>query len=425
MAERSPTNEVGFIASLRLRDYRMLWSSSMLSASGQWTLLVGRGWLVHELTHSSTWVGLVTFAAMVPYLVATPIGGVLADRMDRRRLAALMQGVSLIASALLALLVYAGVVQAWEVLALALLAGVGRAAETPATTAIIPNVVPPSYLLNAISLNSVATFGSRLIGPAIGAVLLDVWGAGSVFTMTAIFYLFAILMINRVGLLDTSKRAPVVGGFVRQNIDTWKYVAAAPMMAVIFIVVGLHCALTMSIDSVLPQFADHTLHGSSGTYGLMVMAFGAGTMAGTFSLGSLQSGATKGRLLVATGLLSGVTTAWLALTQSPLLAFFAMASMGASQAMFMALASTLVQEVVPDHLRGRVTAAYLMGTGGVMSISNLLSGTLADQFGVPAVLLLPALVFVAALLLLTGAIPGLRRLFRSGTLPIDVAASPA
>jgi len=102
-----------------------------------------------------------------------------------------------------------------------------------------------------------------------------------------------------------------------------------------------------------------------------------------------------------------------------------MASMGASQAMFMALASTLVQEVVPDHLRGRVTAAYLMGTGGVMSISNLLSGTLADQFGVPAVLLVPALIFVAALLLLTGAIPGLRRLFRSGTLPIDVAASPA
>lgn len=423
MIEADRAGEGGFIASLRLRDYRLLWSSSLLSASGQWTLLVGRGWLVHELTHSSGWVGAVTFASMVPYLLATPIGGVLADRVDRRRLGVLMQGLSLLASAALAALVIGGVAQAWEVLVLALLAGIGRAVEMPATTAIIPNIVPADYLLNAISLNSVATYGSRLLGPAAAAVLLSFSGAGTVFILTAVCYAVAMFMLGRVR--RAPGHAPAVGGFVRQNIDTWKYVAAAPMMAVIFVVVGLHCGLTMSTDAVLPQLADRTLHGSSGTYGLLVMAFGAGTMVGTFALGGLRAGGTKGALLVITGVLSGITTVALALVHSAFPAFLAMAGMGASQGMFMALASTLVQEVVPDHLRGRVTAAYLMGTGGVMSIGNLVAGTLADQYGVGAVLLVPALVFLVALVALTGTVPGLRRLFRTGTLPVAAATAAA
>lgn len=423
MTEAARGSSGGFIASLRLRDYRLLWSSSALSASGQWTLVVGRGWLVHDLTHSSGWVGIVTFASMVPYLLATPVGGVLADRVDRRRLSVAMQGLSLLSSAVLAALVFIGIVQAWEVVALALLAGVGRAVETPSTTAIIPNVVPADSLLNAISLYSVATFGSRLLGPAAAALLLLSWGAGSVFVLTAVLYLFAMLLLSRVKRADDHEL--VVGGFWRQNVDAWKYVAGAPMLGVIFLVVGLHCGLTMSTDALLPQLADRTLHGASGTYGLLVMAFGAGTMVGTFALGGLRSGETKGALLVVTGVLSGVGTAALALVHSSLPAFLAMALMGASQGMFMALASTLLQEAVPDHLRGRVTAAYLMVTGGVMSIGNLVLGAFADRTGVEPMLLIPALAFLVALLLLTGIVPGLRRLFRTGVLPVAPPVTPA
>lgn len=103
-----------FIAALHLREFRNCWLSSVLSGNGQWTLVVARGWLMDKLTHSAGAVGLVTFAAMIPYLVATPVGGILADRFDRRRLAAAMQGVSLLASLVLALLVIANVVQPWE-----------------------------------------------------------------------------------------------------------------------------------------------------------------------------------------------------------------------------------------------------------------------------------------------------------------------
>jgi MFS family permease len=423
MAKSGRGDGGGFIASLHLRDYRLLFASTMLSASGQWTLVVGRGWLVHDLTHSSAWVGFVTFAGMVPYLIATPIGGVMADRIDRRRLAVLMQGVSLVASAVLALLVFAHVVQAWEVVALALLAGLGRSAETPATTSMIPNVVPQEYLLNAFSLNSVATFGSRLVGPAVGALLLGSWGAGSVFVMTAFFYVFAMAMVSLVHA--PPEHEVVEGGFVRQNVDAWKYVFAAPMMAILFLLVGLHCGLTMSTDAIMPALASRTLHGSSGTYGLLVMAFGAGTMAGTFALGGLRSDHTKGTLVVVTGLLSGLTTIWLAGMRAQFPAFLAMASMGASQGMFMALSNTLVQESVPDHLRGRVTSAFLMGTGGVMSIANLIEGAAADQTGVGAVLLVPSLIYLAAMLAMSGIAPGLRRLYRTGRLAPETATAAA
>jgi len=413
----------GFVVSLRVPDYRLLWISILLSASGQWTLLLGRGWLVHDLTHSSSWVGIVTFAGMVPYLLATPIGGVFADRVDRRYVGIAMQGLSCLASIVLAALVFAGAAQAWEVVALALLAGIGRAAETPATISLIPNVVPERYLLNAISLNSVATFGSRLLGPAVGALLLQFTGVGAVFAMTAGLYVFAMLCLWRVRRPETH---PVSAENIwRQNVETWRYVFIAPMMAMTFLVVGLHCALTMSFDAVLPQFADRTLHGSSGTYGLLVMAFGAGTIAGTFSLGGLRTDTAKGPLLFATGILSGVTTAALALAHAPLAAFIVMAGMGASQGIFMALANTLVQEAVPDALRGRVSAAFLMGTGGVMSIANLVVGEMADRAGIGAVLLVPALLFITALLALSGVVPGLRRLYGTGSLPTMPIAARA
>ncbi len=414
MTGQAPARDTGFIASLRVRDFRFLWASSMLSASGQWTLVVGRGWLMYELTKSSTWVGIVTFAGMVPFLLATPVGGMLADRIERRRLTVMMQAVSLLATGALAALVLAHVVQPWHVVALALLAGVGRSIETPATTSLIPNVVPMHYLLNAISLNSVATYGSRLIGPAAALLLHDTLGTGSVFVMTTVFYALAMLLMS--GVARPAALTRNYDNLWRQTVDTWKYVAVTPLLPVIFLLVALHCGLTMSIDAVLPQVASSAIHGGNSAYDLMVMSFGAGTMAGTFALGGLRSDQTKGSLLWVTGLLSGVTTAALALTHALLPAFLVMSIMGASQGMFMALGNTLVQEVVPDRLRGRVSGAYLMAGGGTMAIGNLIAGPAADRFGVEVVLLAPALVFIAALVALSGFGPGLRRLYRTGTL---------
>ncbi|MHB8576368.1 MAG: MFS transporter [Dehalococcoidia bacterium] len=413
--------ECGFLASLHLRDFRYVWTSSMLSGSGQWTLIYARGWLMQRLTGSAGWVGVTVFASMIPYLFATPIGGVLADRFDRRKLSAAMQSVTLLASVVLGVLAIWGVVQPWEIVALAVFAGVGRAMETPATTSLIPTIVPQTYLLNAISLSSVATFGSQFLGPLAAWPLLAHGMIGEVFIMTAALYAIAMALI-------LCSKAPAVMVRMHENpwretVTSWKYIAGASMLPMIVLLGALHCGLTMTKDSILPSFVTNVLHGGGSTLSLLGMGFGAGTMVGTFALGGLRTEEAKGPLFLITGLASGLAVSVLAFTGSALPAFLALSVMGASQAMFMALGSTLIQQVVPDQLRGRVTSGYLMATGGVMSFGNLGAGAFADSFGVRAVLLIPSLLFVAVLLALTAVRPGLRLLYRTGVLP-DTQPAP-
>lgn len=425
MNKAAGVQKPGFTTALHLRDYRLVWISSFLSSSAYWAMLIGRNWLVLKLSNSAGWVGLVTFASMVPFFVATPLGGLLSDRIDRRRLVVVSQAGSLLSAVGLAVLVIAGVIQPWHVVVLALLNGVARSVETPATAAIIPNLVRKEFLLNAIALASVATFGSRLFGSLSGGALQSWLNTSSLFLFAGALWFFAMAFMVPVHApteyLD--KRNREVGGSWKQTLQTLRYVATTPMVSLVFLIVALHCALTMSVDAVEPTFVAHALHSGSGVYSLIVMAFGAGSLVGTFALAGMQSGEGKGRLLLITGIGSGISTALLGISPVAVAALFASALMGATQGMFMALANTLVQEVVPDRLRGRVSSAYLMVTGGIMSFANLGGGYLADRVGAGTVLVVPALAFVVLLLVISGIRPNLRQIYRTGTLEAVPAAA--
>jgi MFS family permease len=408
----------GFLTALRVRDYRLVWISSFLSSSAYWGLLIGRNWLVLNLSHSAGWVGLATFANMVPFFLATPLGGLLSDRIDRRKLVVVAQGFSLLSALGLAVLLLAGVIEPWQVVAFSFLNGCARAIETPAAAAIIPNLVRKEFLLNAIALASVATFGSRLFGSLAGGGLQGWLSTSSLFLFVAALWLLAMgfMLPVRASMEYLNEHVGKRGGNWRQTLQTLRYVASTPMISLVFLIVALHCALTMSVDAVEPTFVKQALHGGSGVYSLIVMAFGAGSLVGTFALAGMQSSASKGRLLLITGIGSGVSTALLGISPVAVTALFASALMGATQGMFMAIANTLVQEVVPDRLRGRVSSAYLMVTGGVMSFANLGGGYLADRVGVQAVLIVPAAGFVLLLLVISGVRPNLRQIYRTGTL---------
>src|SRR5579859_1898928 len=404
----------GFIAALHLREFRRCWISSVLSGNGQWTLVVARGWLMDNLTHSAAAVGLVTFASWIPYLFATPVGGVFADRFDRRRLAAAMQGVSLLASVWLALLVFANVVKPWEVVALALLAGVGRSIETPAVTSLIPNLVPSEALLIAISLNSMANFGSRLIGPAAALGLLAAGSIGGVLLMTAVFYAAAIVLM--LSVRNPGHELHARAGVWRETRETWSYISRTPLLPIVFALMSLHCGLTMLTDALWPEFTRSVLHAQASTFDLLIISFGAGTLVGTFALGGLRSDVARGSVLAVTGVLSGLTMALLALVSTVFFAFLVAALIGAAQGIYMTLGTNLVQEVVPDRLRGRVTSAYIMTTGSAMSFGILAAGALADTFSIHAVLLIPPLLFVAFVLFVSGVRPGVRGMYRTGSI---------
>jgi MFS family permease len=186
-----------YLSSLAFADYRRLFVSTSATGLANWTLIVGRGWLAYHLTASSTWVGVVTFAGFLPFMLG-PIGGVLADRYDRKALAAISTSIGAAFSLLLAAMTLAGSIEAWQLALVTVAMSVPRAGELPARQALISNTVPAEGLVNAVSLSSVATFGTRAVGPAVVIPMIDTLGPEGVFFLAAAFYATSTLTVLRI-----------------------------------------------------------------------------------------------------------------------------------------------------------------------------------------------------------------------------------
>ena len=194
--ERTPhTGGSRVFASLQHAQYRGLWTATALSAVAAWTLLAGRSWVAFGLHHHSSTVGLVMFAWMLPYILVTPFGGVLADRLQRRDLLAASLAVSMLSAVALAALALHGAHQAWPLVLLSFVNGAARAVEFPARQAMVPGMVPERDLLNAIALGELASHGFRLLGPPLAAPLLDRSGAAGAFILAAALYGIACLQV--------------------------------------------------------------------------------------------------------------------------------------------------------------------------------------------------------------------------------------
>lgn len=411
-----------FFSSLGYRDNRVFWIGTGLSSVAQAAFLVSAGWLAFQRSGSSA-VGVVTFATMIPFLLATPVGGLLADRIDRRTIilgAQALQGCVALALAAQTLLWRMPLL---ELFALVFVTGVARTIELPTVGAALPGLVPPRELLNTMSLNSLATLGSRFVGPALAALVIDRVGVGAAFLGIGALYLPALWFTARVPPLRPGGLSLLS---VREQIrEGGRYVWEHGVLRLLLGIVVLHCALTMSFDSILPLFAKDNLNGSGAIYSSLVAAVGLGAIAGTLYLAGLRSRTRRGALLLASGIGSGVTTILMSLSGVWIAALGVMVLVGASQALFMTLATTLVQEVTPDGLRGRVTGIYLMSAGGIMSFSNLGNGYLSGHIGAAPVLGAPGFAFVMLLLGITLARPALRALFRQGMIPREAALAEA
>ncbi len=385
---------------------------------------MGRGWLAFHLTGSSTWVGVVTFAGFLPFLLG-PIGGVLADRYERKRLAALSTATGSALSLVLAALTIAGMIEAWQLALITLAMSVPRATELPARQALIANAVPESELLNAVSLSSVATFGTRALGPAIVVPLITGVGAGGVFLIAACFYViatFSVLRIKAPANLVSRGSATATHNL----LEGVRYIVRTPSIAVVMVLVMFHCGFTMSFDSLLPVFAVQELHSGGASFGAMAMGVGVGALLGSVFIAGIRSERARGRMLLWTAVLSGLTPMAMALPlgiMSVPVAVAAMVAMGATQGAFMAMCGALVQVAAPDELRGRVSSIYLLFAGGLMAWMNLINGALADIWHAPILFLAPAALYLMILCSLTFLRAPLRRLFREGLVAPELSAA--
>lgn len=400
------------------RDYRRLFWDTFFASASNWALLLGRGWLVFELTDSSFWVGVVTFAGMIPFFLVGPIGGVVADRFDRRRVAMVGVAGGIATSLVLAAVTLAGAVEVWHVVLLAFASGSARAFATPSEDALVPNLVDPQRLLNAIALSGISRHGSRVAGPLVGAVLLDMLGAGWVFMLSAVLLCAALWQLWRIAY-RSPVRARVAGDASVRALwasfgGGFRYLERDSRVALVIALVVFHCSLTMAFDSMMPRLAAD-IGGGSRTFGGISIGLGVGSIAGTLALALLRQQAVQGAALAAAGVGSGLAMFALAAAVSPGALLVASMLVGATQAAYMALSATLVQQVVPDALRGRVMSIYLMLAGGDMALVNFGMGWLADDVGVRPLLVVPAVLWLALFAAAAAFIPELRHLLRRGS----------
>ena len=399
-----------YSVALQYRDFRWIWLGSVGGQSAYWALIVARGIFVLQETGSSTQVGITTFVAMAPRFILPPLTGYLADRFDRRTVLATAYAFQLSHAVVLTALALTGMLEVWHVVVLALLNGSFRTFQMTATQTLIPNVVPREHWLNAMAMNQVSQQGSRLFGPGLIAPALLLFDVSIAFLVSTSFYLIGIAAILSIRTRSTGELTR--GSRIGESLwVAMRYAWTDPQLRALFILLALHCSMTMSFESMLPVLARDVLGESNVSVSYLMMGVGAGALVGVIGIAGLRSASGRGMLLLITSAVSGASLLLLAVSGNTTLALLGTAAMGGSQAAFMAIGGAMVQSLAPDGMRGRISGLNQINIGGTMAVMNLVNGFAADRFGAPNVLLVLGLGFsvVVAVSLAQGTLRGIYR----------------
>ena len=400
-APRRPTRG-GFLrgfAAMRHRNYRLYWFSQIGSLTGAWMQSVAQPWLVLELGGSPLQLGLVLALMFAPSMILAPIGGVLADRVDKRRTLLVVNAVAMVQAATLFMLAATGVVEIWHVYLLALAAGFVNAVEMPVRQAFVAELVPQKDLVNAIALNSTSFNLSRVVGPAIAGLTIAAFGVAINFGINAVSYLSVLVGL---WMLDGSvlRHVPRPAQFpsVRSSLaEGVRYAVATPTVLWPLVMLGGMAMLAMNFQTLLPLFTRDTLGMDSGGYGALFAALGAGSLVGSLML---AFGSSRRPML---GYIVGGGAAFLALelalgfVRSPLLAFPMLFGIGLASMLMVNTINVTIQNSVPDALRGRVMSLYVTVFAGTAPLGGLFAGAVAQAFGAPVAISLGAGLAVSVL----------------------------
>jgi len=380
-------------AALAHRPFRVVWGGTFASNVGTWMQNVILAAFGYELTHSTTFVGLLFFAQLGPLLFLATLGGALADIVDRRRLLVAMQLVQLVLSLVLAGLAAAADPSRVAIVACVLAIGVANALSAPALSAVLPTLVPRPDLSGAVSLQSVQMNASRVIGPAIGGVLYPAFGAAPVFAVNALTYLFAVAV---VWVTPFPRRAREQSEETRSRrlLAGFRTVRHDPLVRRVLSTMATMSLFSLAFVGLMPAIAAENLgmRPRSLGYGLLYAGFGAGAALGAVSIGTILAGRSKPRIVRLGFVAFSVLLACFALVRTPPLAYPVAMLLGVAYFAVVTSLSTVLQEHLADHLRGRVMALWIMAFGGTVPIGVLAAGAVATHTSITAVVLFGAAV---------------------------------
>jgi MFS family permease len=369
---------------------------------------VAQGWLVLDLTDSAFMLGLVGFAGTVPMLFFLLVGGVYADRLDRRKLLVVAMTAMMIVAAILAALTQAAVVSVWHVFVLSLLSGTALAMAAPAYQAFVHDLVGRRDLQNAIALNSAQFNVSRILGPSLAGIVIGPIGLAGCFGLNAVSYLAAIGSLLYIKV--TSRRPVVPTRLWESLVDGLRYARQRPRVQALLLLTALMSVLAMPYATLLPIIARDVLGLDASGLGYLFAIGGVGAVVGALSLAFRGAFRRRGAYLLGCVTATGVGVLALGLSRTIAVAVPALVVISFSATSSIALMNTLLQELVDDEMRGRVLGMYGLAFMGTFPVGNLLVGTLAGLTSASAALALAGAALTVAGVVIAATRPRLRAL---------------
>ncbi len=379
----------------RHRNYRLYFTGQLISLMGTWMQNLAQGWLVYSLTHSPFLLGLTSFSSTVTVFFVTPFGGMVADRVDRRKLLLFTQSAAMLQAAILAVLTLTHVVQVWHIIGLAFCLGLINSFDVPSRQSMTLDMVTKDDLRHAISLNSMMFNMARIVGPSVGGILVAALGEGICFALNSLS--FAAVLIS-LYLMQLPKRAPRANEHPLEEIKAgYRYSFLTPQLRISLMLVAVSSMFGAAYLTLMPAFARDILHGQSTGYGLLMTAVGAGALVGAYGLSRIHE-----RHLAYAPILSGVSFGvcliLFAHSHNFWLSVALLLPTSGSLMLLGGTTNTIIQLVAAPQYRGRVISHYTQSFMGMMPWGGLLLGSLASRIGVSNAVTIGASVVIASAL---------------------------
>ncbi len=374
------------------RDFRLMWIGACTSSIGTWMQIVAQGWLIYRLSHSAFLLALDQFLGGIPIFLFSLIGGVVADRIERRKVLLVSQYIQMTSAAILTVLVAGGLTHVWPILCLSFMSGLAQAFGGPAYSALIPTLVDREDMPNAIALNSIQFNLAVTIGPALAGQALAKLGEKWCFGLNALSFLAPIvtLLMIRTRFLPASTGDSMFTS-LKEGI---RFVRKQGSMEALIVLAFCMTALAMPMRTYIPVFVKDIFHRGPETYGNLLSLMGIGSIAGSLLVAGLGNIRHKGRFAISMLICLGAAIAGFSLSKSLPLSYAMLAVVGASMMSVFATVTSLVQLITTNEMRGRVMSVYNCAFRGGMPMGNLLSGWIVPIFTAPLVLSVNGLLLI-------------------------------
>jgi len=396
------------LSALRHRNYRLYWLGQLSSVLAQNMEGVAQGWLVLELTNSPLMLGLTGLAFAAPTIALTLLGGVIADRADRRRIMILSQGVTALTFFAIATLVVLDLIALWHVMALAILSGCVRAFDRPSRMALLPQMVPKEDIANAVAVGGTIWQLNRLVGPALAGMMIYLIGIGPTYYFCFGASLIAVFLWLGIRLAAPSM-APSTGGVMQHMVEGLNFIRHNEIYFIFIAIIFFNSAFGMSYLILMPVFARNVLDVGSQGFGFLQSVGGAGALIGVLAVAWFSHSRGKGLQSLFGAIAFGILLMSFALSKSYPLSLILAFALGVTSQFYMTTISTVLQVNLPNELRGRVMGIYGLAWE-LMPVGGMIAGAIAEFAGAPVAVGFGGFMVTAMALLVTIFYPSIRRL---------------